>query len=430
MTALLMERPVRRGACPGLSAPMPTGDGLLVRLLPTGTIPLAAFVQLCAAARQFGNGVVEITSRGSIQVRGLSEDSVPRFAEAVAALGIAADESIPVLAGALAGLDAAEIIDASVLAVKMRAALSKTTLAARLAPKVSIVIDGGGTIGLDEISADVRLSAEKTYADVTLRVAVGGDEKTAIPLGAVAAARAVEAVTGLLEVVAQRGRTARARDVLAREGAAPFRAAVAELLLPNTPRPPTSQHADAIGKHMLRDASFACGIGLAFGHADAANLERLAEAAGKTGAAGFRAGAPRALLTIGLDRTAAAAFVAAAANLGFIVEPSDPRRHVIACAGAPICSSAHLASRSLAPLVAGTVGSVAGGPPQVHISGCAKSCAHAGSAALTVVGSPAGCALIANGTARDAPFAIIAASELPAAIEQYFREPKRETGHI
>ena len=31
MTAIAKTIPQRRGACPGLSAPMPTGDGLLVR---------------------------------------------------------------------------------------------------------------------------------------------------------------------------------------------------------------------------------------------------------------------------------------------------------------------------------------------------------------------------------------------------------------
>jgi hypothetical protein len=36
---------------------MPTGDGLLVRLLPGGTIALDAFRRLCAAAREHGNGV-------------------------------------------------------------------------------------------------------------------------------------------------------------------------------------------------------------------------------------------------------------------------------------------------------------------------------------------------------------------------------------
>ena len=61
----------RRGACPGLSAPMPTGDGLLVRLMPTDSVVVADLLALCAAARRDGNGTIEITARGSLQVRGL-----------------------------------------------------------------------------------------------------------------------------------------------------------------------------------------------------------------------------------------------------------------------------------------------------------------------------------------------------------------------
>ena len=62
-----MIPPRRRGECPSLIAPMPTGDGLLARITPTGaTIPLAAMAGLCAAARRHGNGIIEVTSRGSI----------------------------------------------------------------------------------------------------------------------------------------------------------------------------------------------------------------------------------------------------------------------------------------------------------------------------------------------------------------------------
>ncbi len=150
----------RRGACPGLSAPMPTGDGLLVRLLPIGTIPLAAFAGLCAAAREHGNGVIEVTARGSIQVRGLNAASAPRFADAIAALDIAADDGVPVLSNALAGLDPEEILDAGALAADLRRALAETSLPSRLAPKVSVAIDGGGALDLDEVAADVRLRAE------------------------------------------------------------------------------------------------------------------------------------------------------------------------------------------------------------------------------------------------------------------------------
>ncbi|MBV8321379.1 MAG: precorrin-3B synthase, partial [Hyphomicrobiales bacterium] len=66
-----MNAHLRRGICPGLSQPMATGDGLLVRLTPTGTtMSCEAFAALCTAARNCGNGVIEITSRGSIQIRG------------------------------------------------------------------------------------------------------------------------------------------------------------------------------------------------------------------------------------------------------------------------------------------------------------------------------------------------------------------------
>ena len=100
-----MDRSMRRGACPGLSAPMATGDGLLARLTPAGsTIALDAFAGLCAAARTHGNGIVEITSRGSIQVRGLSAASAPLFAADVASLGIEASDGIPVVTDPLAGL--------------------------------------------------------------------------------------------------------------------------------------------------------------------------------------------------------------------------------------------------------------------------------------------------------------------------------------
>jgi precorrin-3B synthase len=119
--------------------------------------------------------------------------------------------------------------------------------------------------------------------------------------------------------------------------------------------------------------------------------------------------------------------------LGFVVRTDDPRRHVVACAGAPICMSAHIASRTIGPLVAATAAPLIDGSFKIHVSGCAKGCAHAAPAALTIVGTPDGCALIANGSARDTPFAVVPADELPAAIAGAMagraREAKREGGH-
>jgi len=405
---------------------MPTGDGLLVRLVPIGTVPLAAFAQLCAAARTFGNGVIEVTSRGSIQVRGLTAASAPDFAASVATLGIKAEDGVPVICNALAGLDAAEIFDAAAFGTDLRPALARQSMAAKLGAKVSVVIDSGGALGLDAIAADIRLCAQAVNGTVVLRIAVGGDGVSAVQLGNVASERGVEATVRMLDIIVRRGREVRARDI----AASVFRATIADLLVSAHPRAVSPRARDAIGLHKLKDQSLACGIGLAFGHADATSLERLVAAAAACGANGLRTAPDRALMVIGLTAGTAPAFAAAAGQLGFIVHADDPRRHVIACAGAPICASAYIASRAIAPRIAAAVASSRYGAFTIHLSGCAKGCAHAAPAALTVVGTPNGCALIANGLARDTPFAVVAADELPAAIAKYARQHVSGTDHV
>jgi precorrin-3B synthase len=407
-------RVLRRGACPGLSAPMATGDGLLVRMMPIGTLTFDAVAALCAAARHHGNGVIEVTSRGSIQIRGLSTASAPRFAAAIGALGIAAADGIAVLANPLTGLDPDELIDADALAADVRRTLARGSLAPRLSAKVSIVIDGGGALGLDDIAADIRLRAEPMDGDAALCVAVGGDAVSAKPIGSIAAQDGTAAVTRLLEVLVRHGRDCRAREV---ETAA-FRAAIADLIVGDRPASSRRRSADPIGLHSLRNGSLACGVGLAFGHTDANALRRLIDAAAAAGASGVRTAPNRALLVIGLTQAASAAFAAAADALGFIVSGDDPRRHVISCAGAPICASAAIASRALAPQIAAVTAPQRDGAFKVHISGCAKGCAHPAAATLTIVGTPEGCALIANGTTRDAAFKTVATKDLPAAIAE------------
>lgn len=423
--------PSRRGVCPGLTRPMPTGDGLLVRILPTGTIALDAFAALCAAARAYGNGIIEITARGSIQVRGLSTHSARAFADAIAALSIAAEDSVPILCNPLAGLDAAEIFDATALAAALRRSLKHQSRAIDLDPKVSVVIDGGTPLNLARVAADIRVRAQMRNGQPALRLAVGGDETSAFDLGFVALGDAVEAVTRLLRVLAKR--RARARNIIAVEGAADFEDALAFARRGSAAQrngedgtsietDAAERHcSDAVGLHALRDGSLACGIGLAFGHAEASTLEKLANAAAAAGARGLRTAPNRSLMAIGLTKEAASHFLAAAAELGFLTRADDPRRHVIACAGAPLCASANIAARAIAPDIAATAAPYLSDGLVIHISGCTKGCAHPGAAPLTVVGTPGDCALIANGSARDAPFAAAPLSELPDVVADHLR---------
>ena len=175
-----MTSPVARGACPRLSEPMQTGDGLLARMVTAGPIPLDQFARLCAAAREHGNGIMEISARGSLQVRGLTPLSAPLFAEAVASLGIELCEGVPVIASPLTG-DSAALIDADALAARLRRAIAERNLI--LAPKVSVVVDAGGRLHLDSLTADIRLRAVNTATGSMLHIALAGDAASAIPLG-------------------------------------------------------------------------------------------------------------------------------------------------------------------------------------------------------------------------------------------------------
>jgi precorrin-3B synthase len=405
---------LRRGLCPGLSQPMATGDGLLVRLTPTGaTMSCEAFAALCTAARSCGNGVIEITSRGSVQIRGLTVDSVKRFAAAVAGIDLAFGEGPPVLSDPLAGLDPEESVDASGIAADLRRAIAAAPFATDIGPKVSVAIDGGGALHLDAMAADVRMRAQAK--DACLHAAVGGDAETAIPIGAVAAEHAVEMAMRMLRVIAAGGPAVRARDIVATNGAAAFRRVVTDVLvdLPPPRRPP----ADPLGTHVLRDGRLAIGLGLAFGHAHSTALEELARAAAESGATGLRTAPGRALLVVGVTEDGAGHLADIAQRLGFIVRADDPRRQVVACAGAPICTSAEIPTRALAPSLAKAAFTGADAP-MVHLSGCTKGCACPRSAPLTVVGIEGRCGVVVNGSARGEPLVMLTPEALPGALSR------------
>jgi precorrin-3B synthase len=435
-----MSAPLPRGACPGLSAPMPTGDGLLVRLAPTEAMPVDAFIGLSAAARRHGNGIIEVTARGSVQVRGLTPRSAPLFAADVARLGILASDGLPVLTNPL--LDEPDAaIDAGPLAADLRGALAATQIA--LAPKVSVVIDGGGALHLDAHSADIRLRAAGPAGASQWHLALHARRALPLPergrleegvaghgcgasgsaadphpppeegggspwLGAVAPERAVGIVVAILREIAVLGPHARAADLLRSHGVDGLRAQFGIVPAPVPERRPPAQ---MIGRHALRDASLALGIALPFGHAEADALAELGRRASLHGARAIRPAPDRALMLTGVPQSHAAGLAAAAADLGFIVDADDPRRRIAACPGAPACASGFIPARELAAALAPRLVRLREGVG-LHISGCAKGCAHPAPAALTVVGDTQGCGIIRDGTARATPVRHIAPAEL------------------
>jgi precorrin-3B synthase len=396
----------RRGACPALFTPMQTGDGLLVRIVPADAITPTAFVRFCEAACRHGNGTIEISARGSLQVRGLSPRSAPLFASEVDELGVAA-VGVPIIVDPL-GDDPAVLVDAVGIAAALRAAIADAAIV--LAPKVSVIVDGGGRLHLDEVAADVRLRVIATNTGSHLHVALAGHAATATPLGTITANAAVDAVIEILRVIAARG-DARAADVLRSDGLMAF--GNIPNLRRNAASPAPRPAAEAIGLHPLRDDGFALGVALSFGHASASALADLARAASARGAALVRPAPGRVLLLIGLHRADARALVREAEQLGLIVSPADPRRRIVACPGKPGCASGLIASRMIAAEIARLPHAPAL-ESTIHISGCRKGCAHPTPAGLTIVGTDRGCGIIRDGSARAAPHAYIEAGNVAA----------------
>jgi precorrin-3B synthase len=460
-----------RGACPGLSAPMQTGDGLLVRLMPAAPIPLDAMAGFCEAARRHGNGTIEISARGSLQVRGLTPCSAPLFASAVAELGIAVHAGVPVIVGFdVTGADllASHVKDDGVgvgpldVAADLRRAIDNAELT--LPPKVSVVVDGGGGLHLDAVTADVRLRAAQSrprFGTLRFYLGVGGDGASAVWLGRVAAADVAHPVLGLLRIIAARG--VRAAEIVRTEGVEAFSSVAAALIGPAS-APPRRMPAEMIGLHSGLDGTISAGIGLAFGHTHADALAEILRLAATGGARAVWPLPDRALLLIGACAPDALKITVAAHELGFVVQADDPRRRIAACPGAPACLSGLIPARALALALAPLLAPIGarsptpfptveegpdGGPtswsthvprgstptrsPQsggekfaallrhqlahsaveqvigqrrdiaLHISGCAKGCAHPMPAALTLVGTPRGCGVVHHGCACGTP---------------------------
>jgi len=398
---------MRRGACPGVTMPMRTGDGLLARMLPEGPLAIEHFVTLCRASHAHGNGIMEVTQRGSLQVRGLSEGSAVQFADVVRSIGLGDRPGPAVLTPPLMGFEPHSIDLDSVM--RLRKAIAAEPTLAKLSPKTSIVMDGDERLHLDQVFADIRVRA---HGSTAVYLSIAGTAATASPLGYVPTQDIEQSVLAILSCIARLGETARARDLVADEVKAGLFAA-SPTAMRFGPAPAARPVVMGIGVHPLIDGSNALGIALPFGFSEAGLLNHLAETAHASGAHSIRPAPGRTLLLLGLPSSAIQDVSALAAGIGFVTQVSDARRHIIACAGAPACASALLDTRTLATQIATAAAAYLDGSFDIHLSGCAKGCAHPKPAALTLVGPNH---LVVDGRATDTPNETLPTSKLASAL--------------
>ena len=378
-----MSAPAIRGWCPGAHRPMVSGDGLVVRVRPPlGELTPMQTRGLAHLAEHFGNGCVGLTNRANLQVRGVGAGDHARLLEGLAALDLL-DPDAGIEARRNIVIDPVRATGMHDVQTQVAQAVGKGLTApefAALPSKFGFVVDAGPRRRLAEVSGDIRIEA---CGDRLIVRANGRPVGRAASDAATAALLALDLARWFLASggVGSDGRGRMARHLAA--GAAPPTDLSGDHV-PNPADPPPDP--GPTGGGLL--------VAAAFGQFAAGDLDILATAGSETEAPVLRITPWRLIFLPGLrdpQRLGDAA--------GLLTNPADPLVRVTACVGAPGCPQASVETRSLARSLAPHLPSRS----TLHVSGCAKGCAHPGPADLTLVGRDGAFDLVRGGSPGDDP---------------------------
>lgn len=354
-----------KGWCPGALRPMTSGDGLVVRVRPFGgRLRRAQADGIASLAAAHGNGLLDLSSRGNIQIRGVRENSHKPLIEGLSAMGLIdpapeteSRRNILVTPFWHPGEEA------EVLAAILTEELAKPD-APDLPGKFGFAIDTGPAPVLQNASADIRL--ERDAGGGLIVVADGMSHGIPVTIDT-----AIEAALSLAHWFVENAGTATRMKQLVAGGLTPKGAIIPRQTGTYTPKPGYTPQGALVG--------------LAFGQMQVETLSALAKHGG------LRLTPWRLVLVEGAEQLPDV--------VGVITDPTNPLLRISACTGAPSCGQALGDTRGLAHHLAPSLG-----PEQsLHISGCSKGCAHPRPAALTVIAQTDGFALIRDGKASDAP---------------------------
>jgi precorrin-3B synthase len=410
-----------KGWCPGALRPMQSGDGLIVRIRPqSATFSPRELGVLADAARQFGNGHIDLTRRANLQIRGVREASLLGLQDVIAGLGLL-DESADseavrnIMINPLAGIDPTEVLDIRPIARELARWLGSEKSLWALPSKFGFIVDGGGVLSLAQQRADVRVVAMTDGKDVAMAIGLetrAGTEWLGSTAPGDAAAAAIEIGLAFINV-ASREKRQRMRD-LSGEGLASIRSAMRPRLdrLHENPRK-ADVSLNRIGLIEPGEGRFAVGIAAPFGRIETDQLCKHAEVMAAHGVGEVRLSPWRALYAAVTSRQSGQSILDAAARDGLITDPGDSLLQIEACPGAPGCQSTALDTRGDGRRLAALLPRF-GFTGTVHVSGCAKGCAKSGSAELVLVGCDGIYGIVRGGTAQDHPARHFSFAELVA----------------
>ena len=364
-----MTRPAAKGWCPSAFRPMLSGDGLIMRIKPPfGRLSSDQLQTIATLSKHYGNGIIDVTSRANLQIRGVQEADYPTILAAAQKAALARDSYeqdrlnliiAPFTEKGSIGYRCAEIL------YQMADKLPE------LPAKFGFAIDCGTMRYLAKASCDLRIEYDDKAG---LLIRCDGAEAGFIT----SEAALYDDITKLLEWYLSYqdkndGRPVGRMRQLLRFADLPQKWQAYKPLTPQADLKVGSLH-----NHRI----FAAPFGQLLHH----SLTELAD--------------NNHSLAITIDRLMMTSIDAKIPKT-MITDPHDPHLQIIACAGAPHCASSSINTHALATKLV-TENTI---PKDkiMHISGCQKGCASPLARDICIIGNQGRFDLAENSCAWDTP---------------------------
>lgn len=360
-----LKGPIVKGWCPGAYRPMQSGDGMIMRIRPRlGQLSHAQTIGLCQIGNSYGNGIIDLTNRANLQMRGIAEANHQIVLDALLLLNL---------------LDETPELEArrNIICAPLRTSKGLTEQLAKelserldelpdLPAKFGFTVDADGAPQLRNAPADIRIETSPSG----LIVRADGS-----PLG-----QPVTTDTAISTLI-----------TIARW--------FAQTRKPDIRRMATHLVATPLPHSFARETAAACApelfpsqysqgrvFGAQFGSLPANDLLTLMQRN------------PTAILTLTPFRMFMLSDQIDPSDTPFITTGNDPMMYIDACPGQPACTASQVKTRAIAKSIAPHLNG-----KSLHISGCSKGCARPRVADVVLVGQQGGFDLVLNGCSWDEP---------------------------
>jgi ferredoxin-nitrite reductase len=399
--------------CPSLFSPTSAQDGILSRIrVPGGLLNGMQCESIALLADQYSNGLVQVTNRANLQLRGL-ETKLPSDAlRQLQAVALAA--SIPELDGIrnimsspTAGIDPRLLVDTRPLVREWNRTLISRPDFAVLSPKFSVCFDGGEGVGVGDRPNDITLIATKIEGNIQFRLHSSTGERGESPQNvgvSVREGQVMALLTALTEVYrdyilqqSSHRKPPRLRALLKDWGVDRYlQTASQQIDFPLKPETENWHRLNPIpyahlGVHPQRQAGLSyVGVSLPLGQLRTQQLRALANLSQQYGDGSLRLTPWQTVIIPNILSSQVTQVQQQIEGVGLQTDATHPSSAMVACSGTSGCSAAVADTQRHAQVLMAHLGRslVLDRPINIHFSGCDKSCAQHQAGDITLVGVP------------------------------------------